>query len=112
RATPQSQVLVGELLSEVRTWRRGLQGIFSDLSQHPEAADFEDFRSRLDGMLERLEGQNEKAAAGADQAGISTCENENSLRLRCTVRGGSEALVNFARQTGGIDWVRLRETRF
>src|SRR5262249_3934466 len=30
RATPQSQVLVRELLSEVRTWRVGLQGIFSN----------------------------------------------------------------------------------
>jgi uncharacterized membrane protein YccC len=112
RAAPQSQALVRELLAEVRAWRVGLQEIFRNLSQRPEAADYEDFRSRLDAMLERLEGQIEKAAAGADQAGISTRENENSFHLLGAFRGVSEALVNFARETGGIDWARLREARF
>ena len=112
RATPQSQVLVRELLSEVRAWRVALQDIFGNLSQHPEAADFADFRSQLDAMVERLEKQIEEAVAGADQAGISTRENENSFRLLGAFRGVSEALVNFARQAGGIDWARLREARF
>jgi hypothetical protein len=44
-ATPQSQVLARELLSQVHAWRVGLQDIFCNLSQHPEAADFADFRS-------------------------------------------------------------------
>ena len=112
RATPQSQVLARELLSQVRAWRVGLQDIFCNLSQHPEAADFADFRSRLDAMLERLEEQIEKAVAGEDQASISTRENENSIRLLGAFRGVSEELVNFARQSGGIDWARLREARF
>jgi len=112
RATPQSQVLVRELLSEVRAWRVALQDIFGNLSQHPEAADFADFRSQLDAMVERLEKQIEEAVAGADQASISTRENENSFRLLGAFRGVSEALVNFARQAGGIDWARLREARF
>jgi hypothetical protein len=112
RATPQSQALVRELLSQVRAWRVGLQNIFCHLAQHPEAADFADFRSRLDAMLERLEGQIEIAAAGADQAGISTRENENSFRLLGAFRGVSEELVNFAREAGGIDWAHLREARF
>jgi hypothetical protein len=112
RATPQSQVLARELLSQVRAWRLGLQDIFCNLSQHPEAVDFVDFRSRLDAMLERLEEQIEKAVTGEDQAGIPTRENENSIRLLGAFRGVSEELVNFARQSGGIDWARLRETRF
>src|SRR5215813_10956389 len=112
RATSQSQVLARELLSQVRAWRVGLQDIFCNLSQHPEAADFAGFRSRLDAMLQRLEGQIEKAVAGADQAGISTRENENSIRLLGAFRGVSEELVNFARQSAGIDWARLREARF
>jgi hypothetical protein len=112
RATPQSQALVRELLSQVHAWRVGLQEIFSNLSQHPEAADFTDFRSRLDALLERLEGQIEKTIASADQASISARENENSIRLLGAFRGVSEELVNFARQSGGIDWARLREARF
>ena len=112
RATPQSQVLARELLSQVHAWRVGLQDIFGNLSQHPEAADFADFRSRLDAMLERLEEQIEEAVAGEDQASTSTRENENSLRLLGAFRGVSEELVNFARHSSEIDWARLREARF
>jgi hypothetical protein len=89
-----------------------LQRIFGNLSQHPEAADFADFRARLDAMLEQLEGQIEKAVAVADKAGISIPENENSIRLLGAFRGVSEELVNFAKQSGEIDWARLREARF
>ena len=112
RATPQSPVLVRLLLPQMRAWRIGLQDIFDNLSQHPEAADFADFRSRLDAVLERLEKQIEEAAAGHDEASLSTRETENSLRLLAAFRGVSEELVNFARQSGGIDWARLREARF
>ena len=112
RAKEQSQVLARELLSQLREWRLGLQRIFGNLSRHPEAADFADFRARLDAMLEQLEGQIEKAVAVADKAGISIPENENSIRLLGSFRGLSEELVNFAKQSGEIDWVRLREARF
>ena len=112
RATPQSQMLARELFSQVHAWRVGLQDIFRNLSHHPEAADFADFRSRLDVMLGRLEEQIKKAVVGADQASVATDENENSIRLLGAFRGVSEGLVNFARQSGGIDWVRLREARF
>jgi hypothetical protein len=53
-------------------------------------------------MLERLEEQIEKAAAGEDRASISTRANENTMRLLGAFRGVSEELVNFARQSGGI----------
>jgi len=112
RATPQSQVLVRELFSQVRTWRIGLQEILCNLSLRPDAADFTDLRAQLDATLERLEGQIEKAAAGAVQTSISTRENENSFRLLGVFRGVSEALVDFAKQARGIDWAHLREDRF
>jgi hypothetical protein len=112
RATPQSQVLARELFSQVRAWRIALQEILGKLAQQPEAADFADFRARLDATLERLEGQIETALAGADQTSVSTRENENSFRLLGAFRGVSEALVSFARQAGGIDWAHLRENRF
>jgi hypothetical protein len=112
RERPQSQVLVRELFSEVRAWRIGLQEILCNLSQQPQAADFADFRGQLDATLERLEGQIEKAVAGADQTSISTRENQNSFRLLGVFRGVSEALVSFAKQARVIDWAHLREDRF
>jgi uncharacterized membrane protein YccC len=112
RATPQSQMLARELSSQVHAWRVGLQDIFRDLSQHPEAADFVGFRLRLDAMVGRLEEQIENAVVRAGQASVATSENENSVRLLGAFRGVSEGLVNFARQSGGIDWARLREARF
>ena len=112
RATPQSQVLARQLLSEVRAWQVGLQDIFGNLSQRPETADFADYRSRLDAMLERLEERIEVAIAADDQASASTRENENSFRLLGAFRGLSEELVNFARHSSEIDWARLREARF
>ena len=105
-------MLARELRAQARAWRVGLQDIFSNLSEHPEAADFADFRARLDAMLERLERQSEKAISDADRADLSTRENENSIRLLGAFRGVSEELVNFAREAGGIDWARLREARF
>jgi uncharacterized membrane protein YccC len=112
RATPQSEVLARVLLPQVHAWRVGLQDIFYNLSQNPEAADFADFRSRLDAMLERLEEQIKKAVAGEGQASIATREGENSIRLLGAFRGVSEELVNFSRRSSGIDWARLREARF
>jgi hypothetical protein len=112
RATSQSQMLARELGSQVHAWRVGLQDIFRNLSQHPEAADFADFRSRLDVLLGRLEEQIKNAVAGADQASVATSETENSVRLLGAFRGVSEGLVNFARRSGGIDWALVREARF
>src|SRR5262249_38565612 len=112
RATPQSQTLVRELFSQVRAWRIGLQDILGNLSQQPEAADFADFRAQLDATLQRLEGQIEKAVAGADQTSISTRESENSFRLLGVFRGVAEALVTLAGEARGIDWAHLREDRF
>src|SRR5262249_26062568 len=106
RAAPQSQALVRELLPDVRAWRVGLENIFYHLAQHPEAADFADFRSQLDAMLERLERQTQKAVSEADRADNARRENENSIRLLGAFRGVSEELVNFARESGGIDWAR------
>jgi hypothetical protein len=62
--------------------------------------------------LERLEERIEKAVADEDQVSMAPCENENSIRLLGAFRSVSEELVNFSRQSGGIDWARLREARF
>jgi hypothetical protein len=86
-----------------------LQDIFANLSQHPQAADFADFRARLDTLLVRLEEQIEKAVAGADKAGISMPENENSNRLLGAVRGLSKEPITSSK-AGGL--IGNRQRRF
>jgi hypothetical protein len=112
RATAQSPELVRELSAEVRVWRTDLRKILSNLSQRPEAADFADLQAQLDATLERVEGKIGKAVAGGNPTNLSGQEHENSFRLLGALRGVSEALVDFAKQVKGIDWIHLREERF
>jgi uncharacterized membrane protein YccC len=113
RRLPLSPVLVRELTMPVRAWRLGLQDILRALSHQPEAADFDDYRAQLDAVMGRLEGQVEAAvAAAADEASMSVPETGNSFRLLGAFRGVAEALVTFARQAKGIEWIQLREDRF
>ena len=60
----------------------------------------------------RLEARIRKALDQIDAARVSAEESGNMYRLLGAHRGVSEALVNFAGKTVGIDWARLREERF
>jgi hypothetical protein len=112
RAAHQSDAIVRELREDVRSWRVSVQAIFTHLASEPEAADFADYRSRLDAKLERLEARIAEVLERADERGLSTEEGENMHRLLGAHRGVSEALVGLATQTAAIEWPRLREARF
>ena len=112
RATPQSQLLAHELLSQVHASAGRIADIFRNLSQHPEAADFADFRRRLDAMLGRLEEQIANAVAGADHASIATRENENSNSPAGRISWRVGGVREFREAVGQVDWDRLREVRF
>jgi len=60
----------------------------------------------------QLEARIQEALDKSDEARVSAEESGNMYRLLGAHRGVSEALVNFASKTVGIDWVRLREERF
>jgi hypothetical protein len=108
----QSDVLVRELLADVRRWRVTVQEIFGQLADKPESAETAALQSRLDAVLVRLEARIRKALDQIDAARVSAEESGNMYRLLGAHRGVSEALVNFAGKTVGIDWARLREERF
>jgi hypothetical protein len=108
----QSDVLVHELLADVRRWRVAVQKIFGQLADQPETAETAPWQSRLDAVLVRLEGRIREAFDHIDGARVSVEESGNMYRLLGAHRGVSEALVNVAGQTVGIDWTRLREGRF
>jgi uncharacterized membrane protein YccC len=108
----QSDVLVRELLADVRRWRVSVQEIFGQLADKPETAEIAALQSRLDAVLVRLEARIREALDRIDAARVSAKESGNMYRLLGAHRGVSEALVNFAGKTVGIDWARLREERF
>jgi hypothetical protein len=112
RAAHQSDAIVRELREDVHSWRIDVQAIFARLASAPEAADFADYRSRLDAKLERLEARIAEVLERADEHGLSIEEGENMHRLLGAHRGVSEALVGLATQTAVIEWPRLREARF
>jgi hypothetical protein len=104
--------MVQALREDVRGWRISVQGILDKLASAPEAADFADYRARLDAKLEQLEARIEAALASADSSRLSIEDGENMYRLLGAHRGVSEALVVLAGQVPAIDWPRLREARF
>jgi hypothetical protein len=108
----QSDLLVRELLADVRRWRVAVQEIFGQVAEKPETADPAALQSRLDAVLVRLEARIQEALDRIDAGTVSAEESGNMYRLLGAHRGVSEALVNFAGQTVGIDWTRLREGRF
>ena len=108
----QSDVLVRELLADVRRWRVSVQEIFGQLADKPESAEAAALQSRLDAVLVRLEARIREALDRIDAARVSAEESGNMYRLLGAHRGVSEALVNCAAKTVEIDWARLREERF
>ena len=109
---PQSEALVRELLKDVRSWRVNVQNIFASLGSAPARAAYASFRSRLDAKVELLEARIEAVLDQADDASVSAEEGENMYQLLGAHRGTSEALIEFARQAGAVDWATLREERF
>ena len=108
----QSGSLVRELLEDVRDWRVGVQQAFGRLATDPSTVDQAAFRARVDARLARLEACVEEALDTADEASVSIGERRNLYRLLGAYRGVSEALIEFARQAGAVDWGTLREERF
>jgi uncharacterized membrane protein YgaE (UPF0421/DUF939 family) len=108
----QSDLLVRELLADVRRWRVAVQEIFGQVAEKPETTDPAALQSRLDAVLGRLEARIQDALDRIDAGTVSAEESGNMYRLLGAHRGVSEALVNFAGKTVGIDWTRLREGRF
>jgi hypothetical protein len=108
----QSNLLVRELLADVRRWRVAVQEIFGQLADEPETAETASLQSRLDAVLVQLEARIQETLDKIDEARVSAEESGNMYRLLGAHRGVSEALVNFASKTVGFDWTRLREERF
>lgn len=112
RGNPQAEFLAHELQADVRSWRLKVQEAFQRLSEDPTAGDREAFRTKLDGILGHLEARIKGALDQPSEGLFSDRDGENFYRLLGAYRGVSEALVNYAGNTGPIDWEQWREERF
>jgi len=112
RGNPQAQQLVKELLADFRAWRLRVQQTFQRLSQDPAAGEQAIFRTRLNEIMKHLEARTRDTLDKTPDGQLGDRDEENFYHLLGAYRGVSEALVDYAGSTGGIDWARWREERF
>ena len=112
RGNPQAQQLVKELLADFHAWRLRVQQTFQRLSQDPAAGEQATFRTGLNEIMKHLEARTRDTMDKTPDGQLSDRDEENFYHLMGAYRGVSEALVDYAGSTGGIDWARWREERF
>jgi uncharacterized membrane protein YccC len=109
---PQADLLVRELLDDVRAWRRVLQEGFRDAAEAPEIGPEGFLRERVATRLASLE---KRTCEAMDQAGEGelTSENyESFYGLLGGYRGVSEAALSYVGVAGKVNWDQWRESRF
>ncbi len=112
RQSPQAELLVRELLTDVRAWRLAVQRAFGDLSRDPAAKGADGMRERLTAILGHLEGRIRETLNLAREGELSDQDGERFYRLLGAYRGLSEAVLEYADTAEGIQWTRWRESRF
>ena len=112
REAKQSALLVQELLTDVRAWRMKVQEAFQGWSRDAEVAPAEVLRERLTARLGLLEARIEETLNTIGDERLSDQEREYFYRLLGAYRGLSEAVLDYAATTDGMDWSRWRESRF
>jgi len=111
-AKPQAELLVRELLTDVRSWRRTVQEALQVFSRNPAAGSANALRERLTVGLKHLELHIEMTLDKAGEGELSDRDGENFYRLLGVYRGLSEAVIEYAGTAEGIEWDRWREYRF
>ncbi len=112
RDLPQAELLVEELLEDVREWRERVQAVLHAYA-HDLAVDQADaLHDRLTARLEHLEARIEETLDTAPAGAVSEQDSENFYVILGAWRSISEAVIDFARAAGAIEWARWREARF
>ncbi len=113
REAKQSALLVQEMLTDVRAWRMKVQEAFQGWSRNAEVvAPAEVLRERLTARLGDLERRIEETLNTVGEGGLSDQEREYFYRLLGAYRGLSEAALDYAATSDGIDWSHWKESRF
>ncbi|MDH3772276.1 MAG: hypothetical protein OET79_14980, partial [Nitrospirota bacterium] len=112
REYPQADLLVRELLEDVRGWRIAIERLFQHWATDPASEPGDDLEARLQTRLAKLEARIEETLGLAEQGQLSDKDYENFYRLLGAFRGLSEAVVEHARLAADIRWARWQEARF
>lgn len=112
RGCPQSDLLLKELLADVRAWRLAIESIFKQWSVSPADRPEGDLGERLAGKLASLEQRIGATLNLPEAAALKDEDYVNFYRVLGSYRGLSEALVGYARQAERIEWAQWREARF
>jgi uncharacterized membrane protein YccC len=109
---PQAELLVHELLADMRAWRLKVQKVLQVFSRDPAAVPVNELREQLATSIQHLEVRIKETLNKAEEGKFSDQDGENFYRLLGAYRGLSEAMIEYAVTAEGIGWDRWRESRF
>ena len=112
RKHPQNDLLVRELLAEVRAWRIAIEAIFQRWAKRLEVDPGADLEQRLSARLHRLEQRINESLSLAEASVISNEDYENFYRVLGSYRGLSDAMLALAKTNGDVSLVTWQEARF
>ena len=111
RANPQAELLVRELLTDVRVWHIQIQEALQHFHRVPAFTHMAVLSEQLTRSIEHLEGRIEETLNKAGKGEFER-DGENFYHLLGAYRGLSEAIIEYAGTAEGIDWDQWRESRF
>jgi hypothetical protein len=113
REQAQPDPRLEQVVADLREWRLVLEQQFQLWNADPSAAldSAVDLSERLHARLARMEANIEEARARAGEDGFHT-DYEKLYRYLGALRGLSDAGIEYARVSAGVDWKPWRETRF
>jgi len=109
---PQSELLVRELLTDLRVWRLKVQKTLQCFSRNPLLTSMDVLREQLTISSEHLEGRIEEILNKVGEGEFSERDGENFYHLLGAYRGLSEAIIDYAATAEGIGWEQWQESRF
>ena len=112
RQQPQAAALARELTPDIREWRQAIQALFRGWSDQPALVSETGLAQRLDDRLAALERRISESLARVGEDQVAQQEYRNFYRLLGGFRGVSEAMLRYARQSGAMNLMQWRESRF
>ena len=112
RTSQQAELVVRELLGDVRVWRLRVLEVFGAWSRELAGPSAQALAEGLDARLARLEQRLLETMNKVPAGELGDQDKECLYRLLGAYRGLSEAGLEYARTAAGIDWRHWRESRF